>query len=127
MRIHRSTAFLSIAIGLVFLMTNAPLAFGQDTSQSAQAQDTVFRPGVRTMANGQKAKIKGRIVRRDAETFSVRDDQDKEVVVRLVDQTSVKSKGGFFRSGKNYDITSLLRGLPVEVEGRGNSEGQLVA
>ncbi|HYJ46375.1 MAG TPA: OmpA family protein [Pyrinomonadaceae bacterium] len=71
--------------------------------------------------------MKGRIERRDAETFSVRDDQDMTVVVRLTDQVSVKSKGGFFRSGKNYDVTSLLRGLPVEVEGRGNPEGQLVA
>jgi outer membrane protein OmpA-like peptidoglycan-associated protein len=66
-------------------------------------------------------------VRRDAETFSIRDDQDMEVIVRLTDQVSVKSKGGFFRRGNNYDVTSLLRGLPVEVEGRGDSEGQLVA
>jgi OmpA-OmpF porin, OOP family len=66
-------------------------------------------------------------VRRDAETFSVRDDQDMETIVRLTDRTSVKSKGGFFRSGKNYDVTNLLRGLNVEVEGRGNQEGQLVA
>jgi outer membrane protein OmpA-like peptidoglycan-associated protein len=66
-------------------------------------------------------------VRRDAETFSIRDGQDMETIVRLTDQTSVKSKGGFFRRGKNYDVTSLLRGLPVEVEGRGNMDGQLVA
>ncbi|HKP88070.1 MAG TPA: OmpA family protein [Blastocatellia bacterium] len=127
MRIHRSTVSLSIAIGLLFLMQSAPLAFGQESGSGTQAQDTVFRPGIRNISSGQKTKVKGRIIRRDAETFSVRDDQDKEVIVRLVDQTSVKSKGGFFRRGKNYDITSLLRGLPVEVEGRGNAEGQLVA
>ncbi|HXI94384.1 MAG TPA: OmpA family protein, partial [Blastocatellia bacterium] len=38
-----------------------------------------------------------------------------------------KSKGGFFRSGKDYEVTSLLRGLKVEVEGYGNKDGQLVA
>jgi len=48
-------------------------------------------------------------------------------VVLLTDRTSVKSKGGFFRFGKDYDVTSLLRGLRVEVEGRGNQDGQLVA
>jgi outer membrane protein OmpA-like peptidoglycan-associated protein len=47
--------------------------------------------------------------------------------VLLTDRTSVKSKGGFFRWGKNYDVTSLLRGLQVEVEGIGNQDGQLVA
>jgi outer membrane protein OmpA-like peptidoglycan-associated protein len=79
------------------------------------------------VASGQKARVKGSIVRRDAETFSIRDDQDMETVVLLTDRTTVKSKGGFFRSGKNFDVTSLLRGLPVEVEGVGNQEGQLVA
>jgi outer membrane protein OmpA-like peptidoglycan-associated protein len=66
-------------------------------------------------------------VRRDGETFSVRDSQDLETIVRLTDRTSVKSKGGFFRSGKNYDVTSLLRGLLVEVEGRGSANNELVA
>jgi outer membrane protein OmpA-like peptidoglycan-associated protein len=102
-------------------------SFGQQAKPDAQTRDTGYRPGVRQIASGQKAKVKGRIVRRDAETFSIRDDQDTEVIVRLTDQVSVKSKGGFFRRGKNYEVTSLLRGLPVEVEGRGNSEGQLVA
>jgi outer membrane protein OmpA-like peptidoglycan-associated protein len=101
--------------------------FGQDSSSTTQAQDMGSRTGVRSVPNGQKSKIKGRIVRRDAETFSVRDEQDNETIVRLTDRTSVKTKGGFLRSGKNYDVTSLLRGLVVEVEGRGNQEGQVVA
>jgi outer membrane protein OmpA-like peptidoglycan-associated protein len=79
------------------------------------------------VAAGQKAKLKGSIVRRDGETFSIRDEQDIETVVLLTERTSVKSKGGFMRTGKNYDVTSLLRGLPVEVEGVGNQDGQLVA
>jgi len=79
------------------------------------------------LASGQKAKVKGSIVRRDPDTFTVRDDQNMETIVLLTDRTSVKSKGGFFRTGTNYDVTSLLRGLPVEVEGMGNRDGQLVA
>jgi len=101
--------------------------FGQSSDSTTQAQDVGSRTGVRSVPNGQKAKLKGRIVRRDAETFSVRDEQDNETTVRLIDRTSVKTKGGFLRSGKNYDVTSLLRGLVVEVEGRGNQEGQVVA
>jgi len=78
--------------------------------------------------SGQTAKIKGIITRRDADTFSVAEDgTGAETVVLLTDRTSVRSKGGFLRFGKDYDVTSLLRGLRVEVEGRGNQDRQLVA
>jgi len=123
MRFQRTARFLSIAVVLLMLVS-APQAFGQDSTQS---QDTGFRPGIRRVESGQKTKLKGRIIRRDAETFSVLDDQSMETIVRLTDNTSVKSKGGFLRSGKNYGVTSLLRGLPVEIEGRGGADGQLVA
>ena len=127
MRLHRPALSLSVATALILLLASVPVSFGQDDRPVTQAQDTGYRPGIRTVASGQKTKLKGRIVRRDAETFSIRDAQDMETIVQLTDRTSVKSNGGFFRRGKNYDVTSLLRGLPVEIEGRGNSEGQLVA
>jgi len=95
--------------------------------QESQSRDTGVRPGNRVVTSGAKAKISGIIIRREADTFSVADDSNTETVVLLTDRTSVKSKGGFFRSGKDYGVTSLLRGLRVEVEGRGNSDGQLVA
>jgi outer membrane protein OmpA-like peptidoglycan-associated protein len=95
--------------------------------QESQSRDTGVRPGNRIDTNGAKAKVSGIIIRREADTFSVADDSNTETVVMLTDRTSVKSKGGFFRSGKDYGVTSLLRGLRVEVEGRGNSDGQLVA
>jgi outer membrane protein OmpA-like peptidoglycan-associated protein len=50
-----------------------------------------------------------------------------DTVVRLDDRTSVKTKGGFLRGGTNYAQTSILRGLNVEVEGRGNGSGELAA
>jgi outer membrane protein OmpA-like peptidoglycan-associated protein len=39
----------------------------------------------------------------------------------------VKSKGGFLRGGTNYGQTHILRGLNLEVEGRGGSNGELNA
>jgi len=127
MRFHRSAISLSIAVVMLFMAPDAHPTYGQESRPTAQTQDTGYRPGIRNVVSGQKAKVKGLMVRRDAETISVRDDQDIETIVRLTDQTSVKTKGGWFRRGKNYEVTSLLRGLPVEVEGRGNPEGQLVA
>ena len=91
------------------------------------AQDTTNPAGSRTVASGQKMKIKGVVTRRDADTFTVRDMNGVDTVVRLSDRTSVKTKGGFLRSGTNYAQTSILRGLNLEVEGRGGSNGELNA
>ena len=91
------------------------------------AQDTTNPAGSRTVASGQKMKLKGVVTRRDADTFTVRDMNGVDTVVRLNDRTSVKTKGGFLRSGSNYAQTSILRGLNLEVEGRGNASGELDA
>ena len=91
------------------------------------AQDTTNPAGSRTVTSGQKLKIKGVVTRRDADTFTVRDMNGVDTVVRLSDKTSVKTKGGFLRGGTNYAQTSILRGLNVEVEGRGNGSGELDA
>ena len=79
---------------------------------------------------GVKREIKGRISQRAADTIVVRDANDMDTVVLLTDDTTIKSnkKGlGVFRRGKNYEATSLLRGLMITVEGTGNSDGQLAA
>lgn len=121
---------LTFAFAIALL--SVPVAWGQTgTMQQGdvmnQPQAPVNQAPVRTVADGQKAKIKGTIVDRDPDTFTVRDEQGYETTIRLTDATSVKSNGGFFRRGHNYGVTNLLRGLIVEVEGRGNPTGELVA
>jgi outer membrane protein OmpA-like peptidoglycan-associated protein len=91
------------------------------------AQDTTKPAGSRTVASGQKMKIKGVVTRRDSDTFTVRDMNGVDTVVRLSDRTSVKTNGGFLRGGTNYAQTSILRGLNLEIEGRGNGSGELLA
>ena len=105
---------LLLVMGLLF--TAAPSALSQDTSVQS-----------RTVASGQKMKVKGVVTRRDADTFTVRDNNGVDTIVQLTDTTSVKAKGGFLRSGANYAQTQILRGLNLEVEGRGNGSGELVA
>src|SRR4026207_242985 len=110
--------FPLVVLTTCLLISSASLATAQDTTNPA---------GSRTVASGQKMKIKGVVTRRDADTFTVRDMNGVDTVVRLSDRTSVKTKGGFLRGGSNYAQTSILRGLNVEVEGRGNGSGQLDA
>jgi OmpA-OmpF porin, OOP family len=125
MRLKRVGFVCSVTITSLLISISA---LGQETTPASQSRDTGVRAGNRVVPNGEKTKVKGIIVRREADTFAVADDANSnETVVLLTDRTSVKSKGGFFRSGKDYDVTNLLRGLRVEVEGHGNQDGQLVA
>src|SRR5262245_37529533 len=120
MKTLRMTA---LAFGLALALS--PLAFGQNSTQQTSAPADA--PRARSISSGEKMKIKGVVVRRDADTFTVRDLSGVDTIVRLTDRTSVKSHGGFMRSGTNYGQTNILRGLNLEVQGRGGSNGELNA
>src|SRR5437016_5194004 len=117
--------FRSIVLAFGLTLALSPLAFGQTSTQTQNAPTDASR--ARSIASGEKMKIKGVVVRRDADTFTLRDLNGVDTVVRLTDRTSVKSSGGFLRSGNNYGSTNILRGLNLEVEGRGGSNGELNA
>jgi OmpA-OmpF porin, OOP family len=77
---------------------------------------------------GFKHKVKGVIVSRDADNFILRDLTGGDIQVNLTNITRVEEKkGNPFRRSKNYGTTQLLRGLTVEVEGRGDTSGALIA
>jgi OOP family OmpA-OmpF porin len=80
------------------------------------------------IAAGQKQKISGVIVSREADNMIVRDLTGGEITVTLTGSTKMtERKSNPFRQAKAYPVTALLRGLEVEVEGRGNDAGALVA
>jgi OOP family OmpA-OmpF porin len=118
MAIPKFRMFSSLMLAVFLLASSAAIAVAQDTTTPA---------GSRTVASGEKMKIKGVVTRRDSDTFTVRDMNGVDTVVRLDERTSVKTKGGFLRSGANYAQTQILRGLNLEVEGRGNGSGELLA
>ncbi|MFN2530109.1 MAG: OmpA family protein [Pyrinomonadaceae bacterium] len=95
------------------------------SSSVAQIKDPSINP--RSIPSGAKMKFKGVVISRDADTFTIRDRNRVDYQVLLTDDTSIKTYGGFLRSGKKYAVTDILRGLIVEVEGRGDAQGQLVA
>ena len=114
----RTFRSFALAFGLALILS--PLAFAQDNSSTSTTRS-------RSVSSGEKMKIKGTVVKRDADTFTIRDLTGNDTVVRLTDKTSVKTSGGFLRSGNNYGQTQILRGLNLEVEGRGGSNGELIA
>src|SRR5215217_7306980 len=117
---------LTMGCVLAVLMSMAPAVLGQvstTTSTTTQAQNTTLR----SVPSGSKMKFRGVVISRDADVFTIRDRSRADYQVLITDNTSIKTNGGFLRSGKKYPVTDILRGLIVEVEGRGDNQGQLVA
>ena len=118
--------FHPLAVGCVLavLMSVATAAFGQVTNTTATRERSL---NARSVPSGAKMKFRGVVISRDADIFTIRDRSRADYQVLITDNTSIKTNGGFLRSGKKYPVTDILRGLIVEVEGRGDAQGQLVA
>jgi len=110
--------------GLALLLAVTPLVFAQvSTNQTANSRNL----NLRSVPSGSKMKFQGVVISRDGDAFTMRDRTRTDYQVLITDNTSIKTHGGFLRSGKKYPVTDILRGLIVEVEGRGDAQGQLVA
>ncbi len=92
-------------------------------ASSVLAQDAQ----VRSLTAGQKYKIKGVVVSKDDSSFVVRDTTGVDTRVAVAPNTSVKTKGGFFGGGDRIAVNQIVRGLSLEVEGRGDNVGSLSA
>lgn len=113
-----------LVCGLALLLAAAPTVL----SQVSKTQTTRGRvTSIRSIPNGAKMKFKGVVIGREADAFTIRDRSRVDYQVLVTDDTSIKTYGGFLRSGKRYPVNDILRGLIVEVEGRGDPQGQLVA
>lgn len=121
--VKKSRAFMLVC-ALALLVAGAPLVIGQVSNTQTTQERTA---NVRSVPSGEKMKFKGVVIRRDADTFVVRDRGRVDTEVLLTDDTSVRTHGGFLRRGKQYAVTDILAGLILEVEGRGGAQGQLVA
>lgn len=99
--------FLAVLVGAVSI-------FAQDTQS-------------RSLTSGQKYKIKGVVVSKEDNSFTVRDAVGVNTNVILSSNTSIKTKGGFFGGGDTVATNGIVRGLNLEVEGRGDTSGALAA
>jgi len=111
---------LTLLCSLVLLLSATTFAFGQVTNPQASTT-------IRSVPSGSKMKFRGVVISRDADNFTIRDRTRQDYQVRITDDTSIKTYGGFFKGGKKYPVTDILRGLIVEVEGRGDPQGNLIA
>jgi len=104
-------------VAIAFMFAGAVHTFAQEAN-------------VNKVGNGQKVKkFRGVVTKRQGEMFMMGDTMGgAQTVVIMTPATEVKShKQGLFRGSKEYGQTYILRGLRLEVDGVGNSEGQIVA
>jgi outer membrane protein OmpA-like peptidoglycan-associated protein len=112
--------------GLVLVTVMAsgmPLALAQTRETSS---DTPRSTG---LSLGEKRKIEGTIAARDGDRLTVRlAATDTNMVVKLSSLSEIRErKSNPFRRAQRYHVGQLVPGLSVEVEGRGDSDGTLVA
>lgn len=83
---------------------------------------------VRTVASGQKLKIQGVVVAKENDnTVILRDATGNDTRVVIEPNASIRTNGGFLKSGDKYASSAIVRGLNMEVEGRGDANGSLSA
>lgn len=91
-------------------------------SVSVFAQDAQTR----NLVSGQKYKIKGVVVAKENDsTFVVRDAVGVDTRVVVAPEASIKNNALF--GGDRYPVNSIVRGLNLEAEGRGDASGSLAA
>ena len=110
-RINR-IRFFAFVLGLTML-ASVGAVFAQDVQ-------------VRSLTNGEKYKIRGVVVAKDADSLLVQDETGINTKVILTPGVSIKSNS-FWGGGDRFPATSLVRGLNLKVEGRGDSSGALAA
>jgi outer membrane protein OmpA-like peptidoglycan-associated protein len=120
MRFEKTVQTFVAACALALTLAATATAQNNDPLTSASNRSTI--------AAGQKMKLKGFVVRRDTDTFVVQDAvSGTQTTVVLSDRTSVRTKGGIFGGGSTLGQTAIMRGLNLEIEGRGDASGQLMA
>jgi len=106
---------VSLAVLLVALVV--PVAAQQNNPSSQTA-----------ITSGAKIKVKGIILKQEDQGFRMRDQAGSELTVHLASNARIEEKkGNPFRGSKKYTSAQLVRGLYVEVEGRGDSSSSITA
>ena len=117
--------FHLIALGLILTLASVTLAQENATGDLATENAAAH---TRSVADGQKFKVKGIVIRTESDSFTLREPDGTETVVAITDTTKIKAaKKDWFRRYKAADASYIIRGLRLEAEGRGNEAGQLVA
>lgn len=125
---HRLVPLFTLAVLIALGMSAA----AQQSAVPSQGTPTAITPSqsspTAVALNGEHRKVEGTITERSGDRLTVRLASSQFITVKLSGFTQVREKkSNPFRKGRKYQASQLTAGLPVQVEGRGDSEGALVA
>jgi len=122
----KNTRILYVALAIA--LTCCEVVMGQDSGAFRMAASAGPALDTGGIAEGQKVKVAGIVINRNGDTFTIRDSNGTETVIAVTDQTKVREvRKGWFRGDRTSNANEIRRGLRLEAEGSGNSDGQLVA
>jgi len=117
LRNHLRQSWLGAVVALTLTLPILIAAQAADTTRSAAS-----------VAANEKRKVDGFVEERTADSFVLRLANGSSMQVKLTNETEIREKkSNFFRGAKKYDITQIVRGLGMEVEGVGDQGGALLA
>jgi outer membrane protein OmpA-like peptidoglycan-associated protein len=106
---------------------NVTVLISAEALMAATLAAAMVTPNARTFPAGEKTKVEGVIVSRDGNTIKLRTEDDSIGTVDLTDTTKVQLKHGLFGQKKAMDAGSLVPGLRIQAEGKGDEKGDLIA
>jgi OmpA-OmpF porin, OOP family len=122
---RKNRNFHLVVLAMILSLASVALAQVNPTGELVALKASA---NTRNVPDGQKFKVKGIVIQSNADSFTLREPDGTETVVTMTDETKIKAaKKNWFRKYKAAGPSSILRGLRVEAEGRGNEAGQLVA
>ena len=122
----KNTQILLVALAIT--LTCSGLVLGQDSVALTVEPSVSKAPDTTVIANGKKAKATGIVIKRNNDTFTIRDPRGEETTVVITDKTKITLvRKGFFRADRSSNATEIVRGLRLEAEGGTNTDGQIVA
>ena len=117
-----------LLIAIVITLAGSSLALGQDSVALSVAPSALRALEMGGIAEGQKLKLEGVVINQNDQSFTVRDAKGSETVVVVTNKTVIRKKRkGWFYGPRTSTADDIRCGLSLKVEGRGNSDGQLVA
>jgi len=120
---------VAVVAGLITVVPSIAQEKDNSSTQTTAAKDEPAKSSTpANVESGKKQKVSGIIVKRDGEKLIIRDRAKAEYSVNLTGATKIEEKKkNPFRSAKAYDTATLVRGLWIEVEGRGSGSNSIDA
>ncbi len=112
-----------LELAAVFLALATPAV-----AQQAIVPSQESKPATASALTGQHLKVSGVITERNGDSLTLKLAPSKSIAVKVSSFTQVREKkSNPFRRGRKYQADQLMPGLAVQVEGRGDSDGALLA